>query len=417
MQQSPYQTKKGTCTCQCHCKDQQHCSCKLCEICEEYCKEKQIYCCGDEIPLNRPKYPVAPGWSQGDKPKESPIKPEQSGAEKFKAFDKAVFEIIRNSGSPKGPRLGKRKDEFLPFLVIRANQGDHGTRPFNGVFWESPDIFIAPDMAAETAPNIPPTLAGTAKAGAPNTLWAHVWNLGRSPVYNVRVEFYWCNPSLGINASSANLIGVVYTDLGDRYSGKAHKIVKCPQTWIPTFVNNGHECLVVRVFEPLLDSLPANQWDVTKDRHIGQRNISVINATSPAHLELMLKTGCNAAQGEADIQIDKANLGEVPWLSLLKNKKEHGYKDPAKAESVIGVMHPTAINKSGFFQSFKDVPPLVVKRLLNKQLRFERTCEEKETFFYMDIDNLSKGECIVYRIKQVVNGKIVGGYTVIAKKD
>ncbi|MEJ7685453.1 MAG: hypothetical protein WKG06_47950 [Segetibacter sp.] len=268
-------------------------------------ESKKPYCCGDVPPPNRPKYPPPPGWQEGDKPKVPPIAPGLSGKDKFKAFDKAVFEIIRSSGNPKGPKLGKRKDEFLPFLVIRANVGDHGTRPFNGVFWESPDIFVAPDLAAEDAPAQPPTWGGIAKAGAPNTLWAHVWNLGRSPAYNVRVEFYWCNPSLGINATSANLIGFTHVDLGDRYSTKAHTIVKCPQTWIPAFVNNGHECLVVRVFEPLLDSLSLNQWDVRKDRHIGQRNIAVVSAASPAHLELLVRTGCNAPRGEGQIQIKK----------------------------------------------------------------------------------------------------------------
>jgi hypothetical protein len=222
---------------------------------------------------------------------------------------------------------------------------------------------------------------------------------------------------LGINSVSAQLIGVAYTDLGDRYNAQAHKIVKCPKTWTPSFVNNGHECLVVRVFEPLLDAIPANQWDVTKDRHIGQRNIAVINASSPAHLELMLKTGCNAAKGDADIQIEKANLGDVGWLALIKGKKDHGYKDPAKPEAVTGIMHPTAINKNGQMPSFKGVQPVAVKPMLKNEVRYERSCEEKECFLYMDVDNLKPGECVVYRVKQVVNGRVTGGYTVIAKKE
>jgi hypothetical protein len=340
-----------------------------------------------------------------------------SGEEKFKAFDKAVFEIVRASGSPKGPKLGKRKDEFLPLLVIRANPGDHGERPLNGVFWESPDIFVAPDLTAETAPPLPPTKGDIAKAGRPNTLWAHVWNLGRSPVYNARVEFYWCNPSLGINSASANLIGVAHTDLGDRYSGKSHSIVKCPQTWVPRFVNNGHECLVVRVFEPLLDSIPANQWDVTRDRHIGQRNIAVINAASPAHLELMLKTGCAAPRGDAQIQIETARLNEVAWLSLLKGRKDHGLRDPVHAVPVVGLTPPSSVDKKGFLPSFEEVRPEAVKPLLRTTLSYERTCEEKESMLYVHVENLKEGECVVYRIKHLINTKLVGGYTVIAKKD
>jgi hypothetical protein len=340
-----------------------------------------------------------------------------SGEEKFKVFDRAVFDIIREAGSPKGPKLGKRKDEFLPFLVIRANQGDHGARPINGVFWESPDIFVAPDMTAQAAPRLPPTTGGIAKADAPNALWARVWNLGRSPVYNARVEFYWCNPSLGIDAASANLIGVAHIDLGDRYSGKADAFVKCPETWIPSFVNNGHECLIVRVFEPLLDSLPGNQWDVSRDRHIGQRNIAVVNAASPAHLELMLRTGCAAPRGEAEIQVETAHLSDVGWLSLLKGKKDHGLRNPGSIKQYVGIMPPSSVGKKRFIPSFTEVPPDAMKPLLRKALKYERTCDEKEMMFYLDVDNIKRGECVVYRIKHIVNGRIVGGYTIIAQKD
>ena len=39
----------------------------------------------------------------------------------------------------------------------------------------------------------------------------------------------------------ANLIGRAYTTLGARGSGYCHAVVKCPVTWVPTFVNGGHE--------------------------------------------------------------------------------------------------------------------------------------------------------------------------------
>jgi len=98
------------------------------------------------------------------------------------------------------------------------------------------------------------------------------------------VEFYWCNPSLGINSENAQIIGAAYVDLGNRFSRNAWQIVKYPQTWIATFENRGHECLVVRVFEPLLDQVSNSVWEVTKDRHTAQRNIAVVEAQSPATL-------------------------------------------------------------------------------------------------------------------------------------
>ena len=199
------------------------------------------------------------------------------------------------------------------------------------------------------------------------------------------------------------------------FFNECSQIVKCPQTWVPTFENNGHECLVVRVFEPLLDPVSNSVWEVTKDRHTGQRNIAVVEAQSPAHLELKIKTGCTAPQGNAQISIEQVPVTDAYWLSILKGKKDHGYKQAGMQKSVMGVMTPTGISKQNI--SFQGVSPEAVKRLLHQSLEYERTCDEKETFLYLHIEDLRPGECDVFRVIQRSNGKISGGYTVIAKKD
>jgi hypothetical protein len=80
-----------------------------------------------------------------------------------------------------GASFGPRENEYLPYLLVRANPGDRGAHAVPGVFWESPDIFIKSGVATENAPLIPPSTAGVATTGSPTTLYAHVWNLGRSP--------------------------------------------------------------------------------------------------------------------------------------------------------------------------------------------------------------------------------------------
>src|SRR5207249_200514 len=132
-----------------------------------------------------------------------------------------------------------------------------------------------------SAPLFPASLGGVAQAGAPNTLYAHVWNFGKAPAYRVRVEFYWFNPSLGISRADANLIGAAWMDLSNRFTLQptwstvtksygewvtqgCHAIVRCPVSWIPTFENNGHECLVVRTFEPMMDALAADEFSASK---------------------------------------------------------------------------------------------------------------------------------------------------------
>ena len=56
-------------------------------------------------------------------------------------------------------------------------------------------------------------------------------------------------------------------------------------------MNNGHECLVVRAFEPLLDAVSPDQFSPGADRHVGQRNIAVVQAASPASIDLVLDLG------------------------------------------------------------------------------------------------------------------------------
>ncbi|MBV8841444.1 MAG: hypothetical protein JO307_01425, partial [Bryobacterales bacterium] len=194
--------------------------------------------------------------------------------------------ILRN-----GPTFGPRAQEYLPYLVVRAAANDNGARPLSGVFWESPDIYVAPNLDASMAPLKPPTLGGVAVANAANTVYAHLWNLGKAPSYRVRVEFYWFNPSLGITFADANLIGAAYVNLENRFTLYSdwqertdtgtpyltlgsHAIVRCPQTWIPTYENAGHECLVVRVLEPILDAVNPTQFSAAQDRHVAQRNIA-----------------------------------------------------------------------------------------------------------------------------------------------
>jgi hypothetical protein len=173
---------------------------------------------------------------------------------------------------------GTRGDLFLPFLFMRANAGDLGARPVVGPFWESPDILLLADVDPAVAPATPPDLGQTAQAGKPTTLYAHVWNFGVAQAPDVVVEFYWCDPTLGINATGAHLVGVTAVALGARGSGRSHAVVKCPTTWYPTFVNGGHECLLVRVWDETSDGLGDPQWDASLNRHVAQRNIHVVQA-------------------------------------------------------------------------------------------------------------------------------------------
>ena len=380
------------------------------------CKDRKP-CCGEARKPNRPGSPPAPGWNAGDVQGKNPLAGAKDDNDKKRLFDKAVIDILRTGGGPKGPKFGPRKDEYLPYLVVRANAGDRGARPLSGVFWESPDIFIAPNLEAGNAPNSPTTSAGLAQAGVPNTLWVHVWNLGQAPVYNARVEFYWFDPTLGFNEAAANLIGVAYVDLGHRSSGKAHAYVKCPTSWVPQFLNGGHECLMVRCFEPLTDPLGPHSWDASDDRHVGQRNIHVQNASSPAVVQMALRLGCGVGPGPASLEIHAIEASKFPWLALLAGKKNHVLREAAKPHVIAGLLPPTLWSNLHARYTLKNLTPEIAKGFLRSRIEFERGCEELEATVYVSVEGLVKGESKVFRVEQRVSGKLVGGYTIITRKD
>jgi hypothetical protein len=372
-------------------------------------------CCGQ--PTHEPPDPTKPGWKPGDQPASDPLAGAVDADDKLRRLRTAVMEAAVGAGMPgRGVKFGPRKNEFLPFLVIRSNPGDHGDRPYQGAWWESPDIFVQPDQEASTASAVPPTLGGSAIAGRPNTLWAHVWNLGRSPAFNVRVEFYWFDPTTGFNADGAHLIGATYVDLGARDSTTAHTIVKCPNSWRAQFVDGGHECLLVRCFDPLLDALGPNPWHAAENRHVGQRNITVVEAQSPAVAQMTLRLGCADAPGQARIDVVQEKLDHVPWLALLGGRNPPLFRDPAAATVSAGVLPPFLHGGDSLAPDLRTIPAAARDKLLRRQLVFQRGCDELAVPFFVSVDGLRSGEATVFRVIQRVDERITGGYTMIAHK-
>jgi hypothetical protein len=337
-------------------------------------------------------------------------------------FRGQVRNILQN-----GPVFGPRKDEFLPFLFVRAKAGDRGNRKIVGEFWESPDIYVAPNLNASNAPLSPPTLGGLAQAGAPNTLYAHVWNTGKAPAYRVRVEFYWFNPTLGISRSDSNFIGAAYVDLGNRYSHLnewtvvsrpygsylskgCHAIVKCPETWTAEFVNAGHECLVVRVCDPFMDAVPADVFSAATNRHVAQRNIAVAQAASPASIDLALNLGYQAEAGDAEIEITIEDPASMDWLKLYTGDPSPGLHAP-QAPVVAGLL-PATLPGSRVVK-ISDLTFECRKPLLWPVERVARGCDPLAIPVHASVANLKPYEAQVVRVRQRVQGEVVGGYSIV----
>jgi len=330
----------------------------------------------------------------------------------------------------KGPAFGPRKDEFLPYLLVRAASSDRGGRPYTGVFWESPDVSVLPGVEAGVAPLHPATAGGIAKASAPNTLYAHLWNLGKAPASRVRVEFWWFDPSLGFNRDAGHLVGAAYVDLGDRFtvypewrevrtaygswvSRGAHAIVRCPETWVPTYLNGGHECLVVRVMDPFFDPVAVAQFSPSLDRHVGQRNIAVIQAASPATLTLPLALGRPDHPGDVGVEVTSEDPATMEWLKLMTGSRTQVFR--AAAEPLVaGLLPPTPAGARPIRLDSVDAD--CRPQLLVEHDHFPRGCDPLQIVVHASVADLEKGEAHVLRVRQRVDGDVVGGYTVVLMK-
>jgi hypothetical protein len=309
---------------------------------------------------------------------------------------------------------GQRGDLYLPFLFLRANAGDLGARPVVGPFWESPDVLVLAGVEPALAPPVPPALGQIALAGEPNTLYAHVWNFGIAQAPNVVVEFYWCDPSLGIGPGGVHLIGQTAVALGARGSGRSHAVVKCPAAWVPTFVNGGHECLLVRVWDETSDGLGTPPWDASLNRHIGQRNIHVVAAGAGLHAmgrqlgeplvlptpmaPLSMKVG--PLYGEpAQVSVARAAPYEMPWLQLRTGGRGQ-FPAQAPVTGAVLLSPPTTIGGG----------PAVGG---NAAAQHQVVGDDQQVTLNVGDAAPGPGEAHVYRVTATQQGQLFGGYTVV----
>lgn len=189
---------------------------------------------------------------------------------------------------------------YTPWLVIPATTTDYGLRPLGGgvAHWASPFIGV-----------ISPDPSGKALAGAANTVWARVFNLGAATSAPTMVRFYWADPSVGLGADDAHPIGETMVEIGPMTSA----LVQCPTPWVPTYLNNGHECLFASADNPVLDPItaPFAPW---ADRHVGQRNVQVLPAVMQA-MQMWLIGGPAAMMAELRVLALKVTVDRLPLLA------------------------------------------------------------------------------------------------------
>ena len=255
----------------------------------------------------------------------------------------------------------------------------HGTP-----WWESTDIWTVP----EADPSGPP---GQPVAGQPCYVWAHVRNTGNTSVQNATVNFYWANPSLGFDRTTATHIGTSYVSLG----APDESDVLCLTAWIPAFVNGGHECLLVEAFHPSLDPLPAgNAFHADADRHVAQRNLSVLAMSGSNMFSFPFEVHNPIRIGrEFTIRVRSAPLAE------LQATARH-----------LGIQPPKHEGKLAEFAYFHEPCPRHEGHLANHHETRIKVAPGGRTG--LSIVGRIAGEAALLYIEQLHGGSVVGGLSV-----
>ena len=212
----------------------------------------------------RPPGDLAPGWTPTGRTGE-----EAEG-------------LIKELGGEHRPR----REDVYPYLLIRAHSpGDRGARPTwpSIPCWESPDILLID--ASYTGPFTLSQLVVSPTAGRRYRVFVRVWNLGLLPAVGVHVRAWFVDPGFfggnpGNPAYQPVLIGGTMVTLDDRTRPGAMQVVELDQTWDIPATLTGHECLMASA------SCPLDQWggalDANHDRHVGQRNLTILAGSDSA---------------------------------------------------------------------------------------------------------------------------------------
>jgi hypothetical protein len=341
-------------------------------------------------------------------------------------------------GSPSDHRRTEpvTKTVFMPYVMSRSHLGDKGSRPLASgtAFWESPDIWTF-SSHPDDAPITPPVVAGSVTSNRPNTVYAHVWNLGRAPVAGAVVEWYWADPSFEFDTARANLIGMERVDLAPNGFAGCHRLVKCTSPWVPSDSVGVHQCLVSRV-SALGDGLTDfDSWSPIQDRHVAQRNVSVLTANSSRVLsEIATALSKSSAQDDSfEVwQQGKSADGLVrliaPHLTVdlnIRDMKLVDLDERGNLSMSVDALRNLVVSTDGFFSGSDREPRLGSARALDSNRTFLTNANLLDAIGFeqllpMQVLNQIKfyspnreKAAIVLRIICKRKRTVVGGYTLI----
>jgi hypothetical protein len=274
--------------------------------------------------------------------------------------------------------------------------------PDGSPWWLSPNIWTVPGTDPQGAPGLP-------IVGQSCYLWARVTNNGTDAVDNATVRFYWANPAVGFDRNTANHVGDANVSLN---AGETQDVL-CLVPWMPSFVNGGHECVLAEAFHQTLDPLPASpDFNVPTDRHVAQRNLSVLLMAMHMQRFVLPFEIVNTQRAERAFTIKTAN-GELEELKPLL--KQLNMKMPRGKGTVRGVHFVASADPCQVEKEDKDDEP--------RQKTVDNLRVGPRSKVGLSVTGELEGEVALLHVIQQADRKKVGGLSILfmrsrkAKKD
>lgn len=176
----------------------------------------------------------------------------------------------------------------VPDLWIRDSANDNGEQ-YSAAQWTSPDIIV--DAPPYGGSDVSPIF------GQPNHVWAVVHNRSNINIDNVKVRYYWIDPTVGAPPSKWNLIPTKpgYTNPTPPFTVPANSWTEAPCVeWTPSLAK-AHQCLlaITYVNDDPKDSNNRNPivypFEVAWDNNIAARNVHVLTSIPSGGASLTIK--------------------------------------------------------------------------------------------------------------------------------
>lgn len=309
------------------------------------------------------------------------------------------------NGYPDAPPQRPKKDEpYSPFLVMRYQFGDGGIRPIPSgeVFWESPDVWVVSSVGI----NMP-------KAGEANRIFARVSNLGSADALVVNVRFWWANPSIAITPATAHLIGSATIDVPSGYSRE----VECPVKWLPVVENGGHECIMAEAWAPYLDEIQS-PLDPVNDRHVCQKNLQIIKSGAGMKFSFRVHAA-NLTPKARNLAIQVHPVAQAGMRHDLLRQQLSAGKTP-KASGHLLTPRITIPKEGALVPPSRRIPlssAVVENAVISENALFStkkmfQAWETRPVEMSGTIPRTAKpGDVFAYRIVQMLDENVSGGYT------